>query len=103
MVLPAPLRPTIASICPARTVKLTPLERRGLRAAVRELHVAELDHAGGTAAARAAPGRSCTSLCVSSISKMRSAAAMRLLQVGVDPAQLLGRRVHHEQRRDERR
>ena len=50
-----------------------------------------------------ASGASWTSVCTSSSSKMRSDAADRLLQVGVDAAQLLDRPVHQQQRRHERR
>ena len=87
MVLPAPLRPTIASVWPARTVKVTPLERRAVCAAVGEAHVAELDRSRerrqrhGVGALRDLAVR---------VEDLEDALGRRhrLLQVGVDAAQL---------------
>ncbi len=49
-----------------------------------------------------APGRSITSVCVSSRSKIRSAGRDRLLDAGVHAAQLLHRAVHQERGREKR-
>ena len=77
MVLPAPLRPTMATISPARTDRRDAAQdRRASGVVVVEDDVAEFDARARTAASVCAPGRSCTSVCVSSISKIRSDAAI---------------------------
>ncbi len=93
----------MATIWPACTRKLTSVQDLpSVPIVVGEGHVAELDRAARAAGRARAPGRSRTSVCVSSISKIRWRRGDGLLQVRVDAAQLLGRAVHEEHRRDER-
>ena len=103
MVLPAPLRPTIATIWPARTRERHAAQRVAAVAVVVAEHDVRIRSRRGTAAAARRSGRS-RHLGVH-VEQLEDALRRRhrLLQVGVDARQLLDRPVHQQQRRDERR